>query len=377
MKNRYKIALALIAFIGITSCESEDNFKLTEPVGEYRITTPLNGDGIVLNETTPTNPGITLTWTPMDYTTPTGITYTVQLAPNGSDFTDAQDLATTNSTNATIQSAQLNLAALTAGATPFVQSPVDIRIKATTGTTGSQPVYSDTITYLVTTYGCLGQYAVGAGIPAAGWNWDSPLSLICDDGVLTSRTNLINDTFRFFTTSGDWNSGRNYPYYTGLGYKISSTLVNAADGDQNFRFTGTPGTYRIKIDENIKTVTVARSTVTSGFEPTSTWLVGAATPGGWSWSGNNETELPLITDGTFEVPLTLNNNESFRVFLGNNGGDSWGEGSRNYPWYVSNGYTIDSELENANDGDSNFRYTGPTAMRIFKINSVTKVISVD
>ncbi|MGL2962290.1 SusE domain-containing protein [Flavobacterium sp. RSB2_4_14] len=377
MKNRYKIVLALIAFIGITSCASEDNFKLTEPVGEFTITTPLNGDAIVLNETTPTNPGIALTWTPMDYTTPTEITYTVQLAPNGSDFTDAQDLVTTTNTNASIQSAQLNLAALTAGATPFVQSPVDIRVKATTGTSGSQPVYSDTITYLVTTYGCLGQYAVGAGIPAAGWNWDSPLSLICDDGVLTARTNLINDTFRFFTTSGDWNSGRNYPYYTDLGYKISSTLVNAADGDQNFRFTGTPGTYRIKIDENIKTVTIAKSTVTSGFEPTSTWLVGAATPGGWSWSGDNETELPLITDGIYEVPLTLNNNETFRVFLGNNGGDSWGEGSRNYPWYVSNGYTIDSELVNANDGDSNFRYTGPTAMRIFKINSVTKVISVD
>jgi len=377
MKNKYKIVFALLTVVGFSSCEDKNSLLISEPVGSYRVVTPLNGESVVLNENTPTNPGISLTWTPADYTTQSVITYTVQLAPNGSDFSDAQDLATTTSTFATIQSAQLNLAALTAGATPFVQSPIDFRIKATSGTTGTQPVYSDTITYLITAYGCLAQYAVGAGIPSAGWNWDSPLTLICDDNILTARTNLVNNTFRFFTVNTDWGSGRNYPYYTTNGYKISTSLENASDGDQNFRFNGTPGTYRIKIDENIKTVTLARSTVTSGFEPTSTWLVGAATPGGWSWSGNNETELPLITDGIFEVPLTLTSGETFRVFLGNNGGDSWGLGDRNYPWYTSNGYTIDSELINALDGDSNFRYTGPTGMRMFKINSITKVISVD
>ena len=74
--------------------------------------------------------------------------------------------------------------------------------------------------------------------------------------------------------------------------------------------------------------------------------------------------------------MRLTNNETFRVFLNNNGGDSWDLGSRNYPWYVNEGYTIDSELINANDGDSNFRYTGPTAIRILRINSITKVIEV-
>ncbi len=380
MKNKFNLLIALFAIIGFSSCEDKDNLLISEPVGTFRIVTPINGESIVLNEATPTNPGIALTWSPMDYTTQSVITYTIQLAPNGSDFSNAQDLATTTNTYTTIQSSVLNLAALTAGATPFVQSPVDIRIKATSGTTGSQPVYSDTLTYLVTTYGCLGQFAVGAGIPSAGWGWSSPLSLICDDNILTANANLINDTFRFFTVEGDWGSGRNYPYYVTNGYKISSTLVNALDGDSNFRFTGTPGTYRIKIDENIETVTLARRGTPNpqGFESTSTWLVGAATPGGWSWSGNNETELPLITDGIYETPIVLTSGETFRVFTQNDGtnDNNWGSG-RNYPYYTSNGYTIDSELINALDGDSNFRYTGPTGMRMFKINSVTKVISVD
>lgn len=374
MKNRYKIVLAIIAFMGITSCTDDDNLKFSEPVGSFKIVTPLSGEAVVLNETTPNNPGIALTWEDMDYTTPTEVTYTVQLAPNGSDFSDAQDLTSTTNTFATITSDVLNLAVLIAGGTPFTQSPVDIRIKATTGTTGSQAVYSDTIAYLVTAYGCLGQYAVGAGIPSAGWNWDSPLSLICDDNVLMATTTFANDTFRFFTVSGDWNSGRNYPYYVAEGYAIGSNFENAADGDQNFRFNGTPGVYRLKIDENKKTITAFQGTTASN----SQWLVGAATPGGWSWSGSNETELGLISDGIYEVPLMLTSGESFRVFTQNDGTNdgNWGSG-RNFPWYVSDGYTIDSELVNAADGDSNFRYTGPTAVRIFRINSITKVISVD
>lgn len=374
MKNRYKIALAVIAFMGITSCTDEDNLRFSEPVGSFKIVTPLSGEAVVLNETTPSNPGISLTWEAMDYTTPTEVTYTVQLAPNGSDFSDAQDLTTTTSKFATIPSNQLNLAVLIAGGTPFVQSPIDIRIKATTGTTGTQPTYSDTITYLVTAYGCLGQYAVGAGIPSAGWGWDTPLSLVCDDNVLTATANFANDAFRIFTTAGDWGSGRNYPYYVTEGYKITTNFVNAADGDQNFRFTGTPGTYRFKIDANKMTITAFQGTTAAN----SLWLVGAATPGGWSWAGDNETELGLISNGIYEVPLNLVSGETFRVFTQNDGTNdgNWGSG-RNFPWYLSNGYTIDSDFANAADGDSNFRYTGPTGVRVLKIDSVAKTITLD
>jgi starch-binding outer membrane protein SusE/F len=110
---------------------------------------------------------------------------------------------------------------------------------------------------------------------------------------------------------------------------------------------------------------------------TSLWLVGAATPGGWTWAGDAETEFPLISPGVYEVNITLKNDNTFRVFLGNNGGDSWDLGSRNYPWYLDNGYTISSELVNANDGDSNFKYTGPTGVRVFKIDENAKTITLN
>ncbi len=376
MKNIFKSILTVALFAGLSSCEEESNLTYIEPAApSFRIITPTTGEGAILSATALTNPAITLTWDSAQYSTPSSITYTVQLAPNGSDFTNAQDLSTTSNRNATITAGQLNVPALTAGAVPFVSTPLDFRIKATVA--GQLPLYSNVITYNVTAFGCLGQFAVGAGIPSAGWNWNTPANLICDNNVLTMRVGLINDAFRFFTQSGNWGSGRNYPYYSNLGYKIVSVLINANDGDSNFKFMGTPGTYRVKIDENTKTIGVAKSTVTTGIEPSSFWLVGAATPGGWSWTGNNETELPVVSNNTYEVPVRLTNNDSFRVWEANDGGDSWGSTNRNFPYYVSNGYTIDSELINAADGDSNFRYTGPTGVRLFKINTTTKVISVD
>lgn len=382
MKNIFKtiLAFSLIAFT--TSCEDEQNLMFSTPEGSFSIITPSSGASVVLSETTLSNPALTITWSPMDYTTPTAVNYTVQIALDGTNFANPINLGTTTNLNATFLTNEFNLKCLEAGATPFVQSAINVRIKATTGTTGSQAVYSNTINYLVSCFGCLNQYAVGSALPQAGWGWSTPRTLLCDNGILTMTSDMTNASgtaFRFFTTQGDWGSGRNYPWYVNQGYKIVSALTDAQDGDNNFKMNGPVGKYKLTIDSNRKTINIAKRTLTSGnleLEPTSDWLVGAATPGGWSWAGNNETEFGEVNNGIYEVALRLTNNETFRVFLGNNGGDSWDLGSRNFPWYVSNGYTIDSELVNANDGDSNFRYTGPTAVRIFRVNSITKVVEV-
>lgn len=379
MKNLFKLLVVIISIAGFTSCEDTDTLLFSEPVGSFRIITPDVGSSVVLSESTPNNPGLAITWSPIDFTTPQVINYTVQIAKDGSDFATPTDLVTTTNTFASISMAQFNLASLMSGAVPFVQSAISIRVRATTGTAGAQPTFSEPITYLVTAFGCLNQFAVGKGIVESGWNWNSPRTLLCNDGVLTMTATLGNandDAFRFFTAQGNWSSGRNYPFYANNGYKIVSTLVNAGDGDNNFRNAGTAGRYLLTINENTKSINLARRTVATGMEPTSNWLVGAATPGGWSWTGNNETEVGQVSNGVFEVAVRLNNNESFRVWTANDGGDSWGSPNRNFPFYVTNGYTIDNELVNAVDGDSNFRYIGPTGVRLFKIDNNTKVISV-
>jgi hypothetical protein len=100
-------------------------------------------------------------------------------------------------------------------------------------------------------------WAVGAGLPDAGWGWTTPVQFLCTgDGIYSGSANLTNDTFRFFTSEGDWNSGLNYPYYIGEGYTIDANFEDAMDGDNNFRFIGTPGTYFFTIDTVSKAITL-------------------------------------------------------------------------------------------------------------------------
>jgi len=107
-------------------------------------------------------------------------------------------------------------------------------------------------------------YGVGAGLPAAGWGWATPVNIICSgDGVYSVSVELQNlggaepnNNFRFFTVEGDWGSGRNYPWYVDAGYTIDENLVDAEDDDNNFAFVGTTGTYVLTIDDNNMTITL-------------------------------------------------------------------------------------------------------------------------
>lgn len=106
-------------------------------------------------------------------------------------------------------------------------------------------------------------YGVGAGLTNAGWSWDTPEQILCSsDGVYSATVALQNNggadnNFRFFTVETDWASGRNYPWYADNGYTIDPLLIDAMDGDNNFAFIGTSGTFLLTIDDNNKTITLS------------------------------------------------------------------------------------------------------------------------
>ncbi|EDP71274.1 hypothetical protein FBALC1_02282 [Flavobacteriales bacterium ALC-1] len=103
-------------------------------------------------------------------------------------------------------------------------------------------------------------WAVGAGLPDAGWDWATPVQLMCEgDGVYAGWVNYSADgdaNFRFFTTATDWGSGQNYPFFADGGYTIDANFEDAMDGDNNFRFIGTTGQYYTTIDTVNKTITL-------------------------------------------------------------------------------------------------------------------------
>lgn len=93
--------------------------------------------------------------------------------------------------------------------------------------------------------------------------WDKPGTgesvkmIYIQDGVFeaTAEFSSAGDAnFRFFPQP-DWAPvSYNYPYFADNGGVIDELLINAGDGDSNFAFTGTDGTYYIKVDINNYTV---------------------------------------------------------------------------------------------------------------------------
>ena len=136
-------------------------------------------------------------------------------------------------------------------------------------------------------------YLVGDGVPAAGWGWDSPIELAqIQDGVFQGTTEFVNNAFRFFTVEGEWASGLNYPYYIGEGYTIDANFEDALDGDNNFQFIGTPGTYTMTLNNNDKTIVVSQIPLNiavpgnhQGWDPGSAPLLEASVLGQTDYEG--------------------------------------------------------------------------------------------
>jgi hypothetical protein len=212
-------------------------------------------------------------------------------------------------------------------------------------------------------------WLVGAGTDA-GWSWDNPVALPCTgNGTYSGNVTLSNDAFRFFSENTNWGSGTNYPGYQENGYTIDPDLINAMDGDSNFFFDGTPGTYLLTVDDINKTITLDPEQLACEFEQL--WIVGAgAVDAGWSW--DTPVMLPCTGAGIYSGDVALTN-DAFRFFTVNSAWDS----GINYTTYEGLGYTIDSVLLNAMDDDLNFSFDGTPGTYTITVDTVGLTITVE
>jgi starch-binding outer membrane protein SusE/F len=95
-------------------------------------------------------------------------------------------------------------------------------------------------------------YMMGAGLNGWGpWNDKEVKMTYKKPGVFEANPTFKVEAFRFFA-QGDWNpTSYNYPYFT----SVDPNFINANDGDKNFKFVGTPGTLKVRVDLNTKKVT--------------------------------------------------------------------------------------------------------------------------
>ncbi len=318
MRNIVKSLLAVTLITGFASCTDEQDLKFVDNAAEFRILSPVSGEGVILGPDTPTNPGLSMTWEDMDYGTPTEVSYTVQVDKSGDNFDTPIDLVTTTNTFVTVTSDALNGASSAAGLIPFTQGGLEIRVRSTVGTTGSEEKFSDVITYLVTPYSTdLPKLAVPGN--HQGWNPPTAPRVASSGFGATDYEGYIwlDGGFKFLApdSAGNFNWGT-----TDWGDDGTFSGVLAESGESDI--IATAGYYRVRANT---------TTLLYSIEPTTWGIIGAATPGGW----DNSTPLTYNTstkkwEGTVVMtagPYKFRANNAWSINLG---GDNDGNDYMNY-----------------------------------------------
>ena len=346
-------------------------------------TSPNVNDSFVLSDVNPDAVIATVTWDDPEITSisTVAVSYQLQMAEAGTDFATVANLGETANKTIDLTHGALNTAVLDNNGVAGNAANFEFRIRATAKTAaGDLFRTSETLTLSITPYDVAlppALYVVGAGAVDAGWGWSSPVELLLQGKKWSGNINLSPDNggnFRFFTDKAlEWGSpSYNFPYFTDRGYTIDSNFENANDGDSNFRFIGTAGSYFLTIDTQTKTITLGPAIVGPNCNFDQLWVVGAgAVDAGWGWS--SPVQIACTGTGKYEGNIKLTN-DAFRFFSDRT--LEWSSPSFNYPYYANNGYTIDTRLENANDGDSNFKFNGTPGEYGLTIDDINKTITL-
>ena len=375
-------------YVRVSGGEFSDIIKLiisSYPESNPEITSPDSAFEVVLSDITENEIAMTAEWIDPDFSedSPITIDYYVETSVAGTNFATVESLGTTQEKMLELTHAELNDAALNLGLLADSAATLDVRVRSIIETaSGELERISDFITITVTPYETALPpilYGVGAGMPDAGWGWASPVEFPLQGTKYSGNVNLSPDgggNFRFFLQM-DWGpDSYNYPWFESRSYTIDENLVNANDGDSNFQFVGTAGLYFLEIDTENKTITLGPPQG-ANCEYDQLWLVGAGVPdAGWAWT--SPVELPCTGTGIYSGNVNLQNNggadNSFRFFT--DASLEWGSPSFNYPHFVSEGYTIDSNFTDAMDGDNNFAFVGTTGQYFLEIDTINKTITL-
>jgi len=398
MKNFKIYIILLIGLIGFNSCIEEDTISfIAAPSGELEFSNSFLSEYILTFETS-SNLAERFTWKNADFETPTNVTYELQKSLTGTE-SDVEVVSSTSGNDISLTISDFLVYANGAGLDndPETEAPntgtIYFRLRAFVGANSDVDILSDFVALTLVLPEDTGAaavcdfdqlYAVGAGITYTSWGWDYPAAfngngngLYSGNVDLTAYTGNDDGNFRFFTGTGWGFDSFNYPHFADEGYTIDENFVNAEDGDSNFRFIGTDGLYLLTIDQINKTITLTEPEATGTCDYDVLYAVGLGiTNAGWGW----DSPAPFFCNGAGVysgfVDLTAytgNDDGNFRFFTGT----GWGFDSFNYPHFTDEGYTIDENFVNAEDGDSNFRFIGDDGTYLLTIDTVNKTITLE
>lgn len=346
MKMKYLFKFCLISFtLLFISCSDDDNLQISE--GSFgNILTPDEGQAFVLNPLEEqTNNAITISWEDANYSVPTGINYTVEVAASGTNFENPIAVGNTNTNALATNIANFNGYVVQAGLFPFVEGSLDIRIKADIGDENVLPQYSSVVTITVTPFTTdLPRIAV----PGNHQGWDPPTApqLAASAFGETDYEGYVwldgeykflapNQTGAFEWGNTDWgDDGTN----TGI-------LVDM-DGESNCN-ASVAGYYFVQANTSDLTYSTALHS----------WgVIGNATPTGWDSDTDMiydpvtrtlSVTLDLIAQEAPDNGFKFRVNDDWAINLGDSGADGTMELSGdNIGVATSGNYTIILDLSN-------------------------------
>lgn len=257
-----KIFLALIMLLGIISCQ--DRELLTVENQSAAILLDTSKETVFLDKNFPDNPALNLTWEVAKYTQPTELKYKIEASKTG-DFAKPVLVKTVEESQrtATLTTSEMNAVAEKLGLAPNAQAPMYLRVTSFVGEDGEYVIATSNVSSVkITPYELVYPdfYLVGAAAPV-GWDSRNAMLLTKNKEIATIVTTLKGgESFRFLGQQ-NWTplnysidqagTKDSYRYFK----QVSSNIVQ--DGDENMKFTGTTGTYKITINAKEQSLTIA------------------------------------------------------------------------------------------------------------------------
>jgi hypothetical protein len=256
----------------------------------------------------------------------------------------------------------MNKLMLVAKMNPDEAIDMQFRVKATVNA-HVNPIYSDIVEAKITPYATTFPPIYMCGGAVGGWNWDlytyKELRSTAPEIYETVAHFLNNDIFRFFKQTWWDPISWNYLYFTGTVSPLFE--LNTGDTDNNFKFVGTTGYYKITVDMKTKSVSMVAVA-----EPVLFATGGAL--GGWDWT-TNYIQLTWKSNGIFQATTDFSN-DIFRFFKQ----AGWGD---DYDYHYFDGGSVSPLLQlNPNDGDDNFKFVGTPGSYTITVNLIDKIITM-
>jgi len=362
--NKILILLTITVLVG--ACEDPD-LTVLNPNATSAVT--LSESEVTLKQVDMGKDALTVTWSEPDFGFSAAANYEVLFDLAGGDFSSAiaENKGIIDNEDGTysltLKTEELNSILLNLGV-EFDQ-PTDIIVMARAILSSSTNVGSEVQPLLATAFEekLIPLYMIGAALKG----WDPNLAVEVyglapnEFQVIAEFHNEGDANFRFFAEP-DWGADSyNWTYFEGG--EVDDKLINAEDGDSNFKFIGDSGFYSIYVNLTTKNI------VMTAVDAPEQYLVGAGVPeAGWSW--DHPVVMTWVQDGIFEVETEFSN-DTFRIFYK----AGWGTG-HNYPYYVEEGFEIDPNFEDALDGDNNFRFIGTPGVYTFRVDYNKKKITL-